>query len=298
MLPIRWPHALRPRLATVRFGHAVRAFDAVGSTNAEAAAWAAEGAAEGSLVVAEHQTAGRGRQGRAWHDAPGQNLACSLVLRPALPPARLPLVALAAALAAAEAVDSFLGAGDADRPTVAIKWPNDLLLPAPGPDALGPDAPGPDAARRGDGDGAMRKVGGLLLEASFARAPDAVVLGLGLNVNQTAFPGALAATATSLAAVVGRPVPRPPLLARLLARLERRYDALLAGDDTPLRAAYTARLHHRGQPVTLRPAPDATGAAVTGIVEGITPTGALRLRTDDGAARTFHAGDVTTQGLG
>ena len=137
MPPIRWPHALRPRLATVRFGHAVRAFDAVGSTNAEAAAWAAEGAAEGSLVVAEHQTAGRGRQGRAWHDAPGQNLACSLVLRPALPPARLPLVALAAALAAAEAVDSFLGAGNADRPAVAIKWPNDLL-PAPAPTRLAP----------------------------------------------------------------------------------------------------------------------------------------------------------------
>jgi BirA family biotin operon repressor/biotin-[acetyl-CoA-carboxylase] ligase len=199
-------------------------------------------------------------------------------------------------VAACEAIDSFLGARDAARPRAALKWPNDLLLPAPDADTGDTDA---DADADADA-GGMRKVGGLLLEASFARAPEAVVLGLGLNVNQTAFPGALAATATSLAAVRGRPVPRPPLLARLLARLERRYDALLAGEDAPLRAAYTARLHHRARRVTLRPTPRAAaaddGAAVTGIVEGVTPTGALRLRTDDGAVRTFHAGDVTTHG--
>ena len=95
---------LAPLLRTERFGRALRAFDACGSTNTEAKAWARDGAPEGAVVTAEHQTAGRGRLGRAWADAAGQNLLCSVVLRPDLPPDRLGLVTLAGGRARAPAL--------------------------------------------------------------------------------------------------------------------------------------------------------------------------------------------------
>jgi BirA family biotin operon repressor/biotin-[acetyl-CoA-carboxylase] ligase len=284
---ITWTDALRPRLATERFGRAMRWVETTASTNTDAARWAAEGAAEGSVVGAEHQTEGRGRHGRAWLDDAGRNLTFSVVLRPRLAPERLPLVTLAACVATCEAVDAFVGGLDPGRPSAAVKWPNDVLLSG-------------------------RKVCGMLLETSFAARtgaseaprdghPEAVILGLGLNVNQTTFPEGLAARATSLARVTGQPVPRLPLLARLLLRLERRYDQLTAseGDGAEaVRAAYVRRLAGRGERVTLRPLASAgndedAGEAVTGTLLGVTATGALRLSTEDDGERVFHAGDVT-----
>ncbi|MDX1531042.1 MAG: biotin--[acetyl-CoA-carboxylase] ligase, partial [Rhodothermales bacterium] len=182
---------LQPLLRTCRFGRPARGFRSLPSTNAEALTWAADGAAEGALVVAEAQTAGRGRLGRTWEAAPGRNLLVSLVLRPALPPERLGLVPLAAGLAVAEAVEAAV-------PPLCprLKWPNDLLLGG-------------------------RKACGVLLEGrTGGRAPSAVALGIGLNVNQTAFPDALAERATSLHLEAGRPVERAALLAALLERLE------------------------------------------------------------------------------
>lgn len=259
---------VQPLLTTDAFGRAMRGYESVGSTNTEATTWAREGAAHGSVVVTEYQTNGRGRQGRSWEAEPGHNLMVSVILRPPLPPNRLGVLPLAAGVAVAEAVDSFIAPH-----TATVKWPNDVMIDD-------------------------RKTCGMLLETSFAGpraandAPSFVVLGIGLNVNQVNFPDALADTATSLRLIAGRLVPRAPLFARMLQRLETRATALETNDGTArIRDAFHARMHRRGEAVVLRQ----SGADTTlhGTIQGITTDGALRLQTASGM-RTVYAGDVTT----
>lgn len=150
---------------------------------------------EGTVAVAEHQTAGRGRSGRTWEDAAGQALLCSVLLRP---PAEAPVaqLSLVCALAVAEAIEKALDL------SAQVKWPNDVMLD-------------------------RRKVAGILLEA----ADGAVVCGLGVNVNQTrdALPTGTSPPAGSLRTVTGREHGRAVLLADLLERLERHYHSWLAG---------------------------------------------------------------------
>jgi BirA family biotin operon repressor/biotin-[acetyl-CoA-carboxylase] ligase len=253
---------VQDRLSTDRFGHAMRGFEEVNSTNERAAKWAKGGAPEGAVVLAEYQATGRGRHGRSWTADRGQNLLFSVVLRPQLPPDQLSLITIAAGVAVAETLDNVVSPHRA-----TLKWPNDILLEG-------------------------RKTCGMLLESSIADTETVVVLGVGLNVNQTDFPDALADTATSLRLTTGRPVPRATLLARLLTALEHRYDAAQSGAAEAVRTAFEERLASLHEPTTLRvPEADQT---LTGRVEGITKTGALRLRTADGT-KTVHAGDVTTQ---
>lgn len=252
-------------LGTRRIGRPIRGYASTTSTNAVAAQWAAEGAEEGSAVVAEYQTAGRGRLGRTWTAQAGQNLTFSLVLRPALPPGRLGLVTLAGAVAVAEALDAFVA-----PLTPAIKWPNDLLLHG-------------------------RKCCGMLLESVFSgdsTSPPTVVLGIGLNVNQDAFAPEMEDRTTSLLLETGRPLPRAPLFARILLEIENAYFSLFEDDGTRVRRAYETRLLGLGQPITLHLTEGSARAC--GIVRGITPEGALRLQTAAGL-QTFHAGEVTTQ---
>lgn len=255
---------VQDRLTTERFGRSMRGYEEVGSTNEIAADWAAEGAPEGGVVVAEYQATGRGRQGRTWSADKGRNLLFSVILRPELASDRLSLITVAAVVAVAEAVERFV---TPHRPT--IKWPNDVLLED-------------------------RKTCGILLESSLSGAGTGtvVVLGVGLNVNQDHFPDALAPRATSLRLISGRTIPRVPLFAELLQSLERRYDQIQSADADVVRAAYQSRLVSRGESTTLRHT--GTDETVTGIVEGIGPEGALRLRTDSGL-RAIHAGEVTTR---
>lgn len=263
-MPLPLADDVQARLATDRFGQTMRSFDEVGSTNERAAAWAKEGAPEGATVLTDYQTTGRGRHGRAWSADRGRNLLFSIVLRPHLPPDRLSLITVAAGVAVAEAVDAFVSPYQS-----AIEWPNDVLLEG-------------------------RKTCGILLESSLTPPHDetVVVLGVGLNVNQTDFPEALADTATSLHLTTGRPVPRAALLERLFETLERRYDAVQGDAAASVRAAFERRLTGLHEQTTLRaPSSDQT---LSGTAEGITETGALRLRTPDGPV-TVHAGDVTTQ---
>ena len=247
-------------LQTQRFGRSLRGYESLGSTNTAAMTWAEEGAPEGSVVVTEFQTAGRGRQGRTWQADTGHNLMFSVVLRPSLPPARLNLITLAASIATVEAVEAFTAPLRA-----TIKWPNDVFLEG-------------------------QKCCGMLLESTLAGIGEAtVILGIGLNVNQPAFPPELEDQATSLLLQTGRQIPRAALLANLMGRLERHYDALVE-DEAAIREAYTDRLHGLGHPTTLRLTED--DHPITGVILGVTDTGALRLETSDGV-RTFHAGDVT-----
>ena len=237
----------------------------VGSTNADAAAWARNGAPEGAVVLAEQQTKGRGRHGRTWAAPPHQALTGSVVLRPDLPPDLFALIPLAASLAVADAIQT-LALPHPPR----IKWPNDVLI---------------------DG----RKCCGMLLETTMRGAspqPDTyVVLGIGLNVNQTDFPGNV--NATSLRLETGQPVARGRLWATLMQHLEARYDALHVPEQrADLRSAYAERMLYRGQSITVRaPGTDRTR---TGTVVGINATGALVLNTLTERI-AFHAGEVTTR---
>ncbi len=247
-------------LQTKRFGRALRGYTTLGSTNTAAMRWAEEGASEGSVVVTDYQTAGRGRHGRTWQGAPGQNLMLSVVLRPLLPPAQLNLITLAASVAIAEAIERF-----ASPLTAAIKWPNDVLLEG-------------------------YKCCGMLLESTLSsRNTVTVILGIGLNVNQPSFPAELEHKATSLLLQTGRRTSRAALLADLLGRLEQYYDTLTQ-DEAAIRDAYLARLFGVGRATTLHHTDQET--AIPGIILGITDTGALRLKTAKGI-RTFHAGEVT-----
>lgn len=232
----------------------------------EAAAWAARGAPHGAAVVAETQTAGRGRHGRSWHDVPGASLMLSLVLRPRLAPERLGLVGLAAGLAVAEAAEA-LGV------RAALKWPNDVLAP--------------------DADGRRAKLAGVLAEASWAGTPGSgpspvVILGIGLNVEQTAFPPDLRATSLRIAS--GRSVTRLDPLAPFLDALA---DRLAQAEAAParLRAAVEARLVGLGAPCTVG-FPGTDRPPLEGTALGLAPDGALRIATPDGE-RTVHAGEVT-----
>ena len=247
---------VQKHLATKTFGRALRTFDRVNSTNTLAVAWAEAQAAEGSVVVAQYQYKGRGRLGRRWHAAPGKNLIFSVVLRPHLDPALLGLITLAASLAVADAIDAI-----ATPLKASIKWPNDILLH-------------------------RRKCCGMLLESTISQgSPPAVVLGIGLNVNQESFPSELEQQATSLLLEIGRPIPRAPLLASCLQRLEHRY-TVLKRDPAAICDAYTRRMHGRGQRLHVGgPQP------VTGIALGITHSGALKLQTESGEY-IVHAGDT------
>jgi BirA family biotin operon repressor/biotin-[acetyl-CoA-carboxylase] ligase len=196
------------RLAGTRFA-TVRHFEEIGSTNTEALEQAKAGAAEGLVVVADHQSAGRGRLGRTWSAEPGSALLVSVLLRPPLPIDEVPVVLMAAGLAACDAVEAAAGF----RPK--LKWPNDLVV--------------------GD-----RKLAGLLTESTGDPEP-AVVVGLGLNVTAGAYPGGLEQPATSCEEEAGRPVDRAELLVGLLTALESRYSSVLTpGGRTATLEAYRA----------------------------------------------------------
>jgi len=230
------------------------------STNDEAFRRAEEGAPEGLVVTAAHQSAGRGRMGRSWWDRPGESSLASVLLRPAVPLARYPLVGIAMACAVAEAAEALAPGARFD-----VKWPNDVLHGG-------------------------RKLCGVLSETRGAgqlRPP--LVIGFGINVNQPAdaWPPEIRDRATSLRAAAGGAtfVPDVVLLAAL-ARFDPYVSLAASGDAEGLWAAVTRRLPPSGTPVEIA----APGGRVTGVVEGYEPNGALRLRDRAGAVRTLNAG--------
>ncbi|GAB5521664.1 MAG: biotin--[acetyl-CoA-carboxylase] ligase [Rhodothermales bacterium] len=232
------------------------------STNAQAGRLARSHAPHGTLVVADAQQAGRGRFDRTWQAAQGKNVLFSLVLHPPLATADLGLVSLASAVAVVEGIASIVGVG------AQVKWPNDVLVGG-------------------------RKVCGILIESSFSSSTTTrptLVLGIGLNVNQDAFSSTLP-NATSLLLETGQPTDRVALLAHILLRLEVRLDALShARGRSSLRSAYTRHLAHLEETISVyRRQHD---APLTGVCEGIDPSGALLLRTPEGI-QSLHAGELT-----
>ena len=242
-------------LSTETLGRRFEHHESIGSTQDRARELAEAGAEEGTAIFAEEQTAGRGRLGRGWESPPRQNLYLTLVLRP--PAVALRSLSMLAPLAVAEAVEAVTGLSP------DIKWPNDMLLNG-------------------------RKLAGVLIDSQVV-GPDAYTLvGIGVNVNlEPALYPPIAGIATSLRAELGREVAREPLLAELLGRLERLYQALLAGESP--HEAWRARLVTLGQRIQVR-----HGDTVeAGVAEDVNAEGALMLRRDDGSLLVLDAGEVT-----
>ncbi len=231
----------------------VRNFASLDSTNRYALAAARDGAAAGLVVVAEEQTAGRGRLGRSWIAPPGAALLVSVLLRPALAPDELHLLTAAGSLAMAEAVEAVCGL----RPE--LKWPNDLLV--------------------GD-----RKLAGVLAEADVDGSEvRAVVVGIGLNVEWDHFPAELAEIATSCSVETGGPVSRAAVLDAFLTRASVRFADLDAAF-----AEYRARLGTLGRAVRV----DRASGPLRGIAVDVAPDGTLLVETADQGIVAVTAGDV------
>ncbi len=227
------------------------------STNAVAGELARTEPGEGRVVLADQQTAGRGRLGRTWVSPPGAGLYLSVVLRPS--PTTAPLLTLMAGVAAAEGIEAATGW----RPE--LKWPNDLVV-------------------------GRRKLGGILAEGSTgADGLQSVVLGIGINLQHAAYPREIAGRATSLEAELGRPVERGAVFVEVLAALEHRYAQVSAGRRAGLLDDWRAlAVSIRGRRVEWD---DLDGGVRTGLSHGIDESGALLVRTDTGIEKIV-AGEV------
>jgi BirA family biotin operon repressor/biotin-[acetyl-CoA-carboxylase] ligase len=271
-LPLDLAEALeRARGRLGRLGSHVLFLSITGSTNDVASKLAISGDYEGAVVLAEAQTAGRGRRGHAWLSPPGSGLYVSVVLTPGRARTEddraTTLVTLAAGVALAEAVEA------ATALRVDLKWPNDLYV-------------------------ARRKLAGILAEGistppeSRSKGIDAVILGYGINVGPMAFPPELASRATSLELELGRQVDRAELFAETLAALARRYEDLLAGRFDAILDAWRSRAPAaHGSRVTFITGSTPAGIQ-TGVTAGIDDRGALLVRVGDHLERIV-AGEVT-----
>jgi BirA family biotin operon repressor/biotin-[acetyl-CoA-carboxylase] ligase len=245
-------------------GRVVHYQETVDSTNRIARDLARAGAPHGAVIIADSQTAGRGRLGRSWFSPPGANLYLSVVLRPEVPPARAPQLALVAATAVAKTVEVVGGV----RPE--IKWPNDVLLEG-------------------------RKVAGILAELdSEADRVTVVIVGIGvnLNVSERDLEVALHCPATAVAAATGASVDRAAFAARLLIELEERYCRYVAHGFGGLREEWESYSCLTGRRVTVA-GPEGQQC---GRVLGVDADGALRLRGSRGTTVRVLAGDVTVSG--
>jgi BirA family transcriptional regulator, biotin operon repressor / biotin---[acetyl-CoA-carboxylase] ligase len=247
-----------------RIGWRIHYFEEVGSTQRIAAEMAGQGAAQGTVVIAELQTAGRGRMGRSWHSPPGVSLYSTTILRPRMPMAEIPRLSLVAGVAAAEALETVAPG------LVALKWPNDVWLNG-------------------------RKAGGIIAEAltDSSQQLSAVLLGIGLNVNLAAedIPDDLRDKATSVRIATGRPCNRIDLAAALFNRLDTRYMEAETNGFAAARPSYDRYLALRGKRVTVVDA----STRMTGLVMGIDADGALMLDTEAGLSRVL-TGDVSVEG--
>ena len=258
--------ALQAAVANTIFAGHLHFSAVTDSTNTDALEAAREGAPHGSVYFADEQLAGRGRGDHAWESAAGQGLYVSVLLRPRIPAARLPLLPLAAGLAAADAIRAVTGLSAGQY--VDLRWPNDLLI-------------GP------------RKAGGILVEASSeANAKSGVaafaVVGVGINVHQRSFAPGLSTPATSLDMECGRRISRQLLLVSLLESLQREAMGLLDAESSrtvPRRVEETSTWVSGRQVEVYGP------QACNGVTAGLDEHGFLLVRTADGLV-TVQTGGI------
>ena len=258
--------ALRAKLQTKIFGSPVHYFPIIDSTNVYAVRLAREGAAEGTTVIADAQSGGKGRLGRSWISPPGVNLYLSVILRPSVSASVAPQLNLLAAVAVADAISEVC------QLTPAIKWPNDVLV-------------------------AGKKVCGILAEMQTeAGELRAVILGIGVNINAplSAFPEELHDKASSLLLVSGRTIERSMFTASLLTHLEKYYILWLEQGFSALRTTWEM---YASSVLGKRIAVAASEGTVTGTALGLDDNGALLVRDEaDNAIHRLLAGDVSVIG--
>jgi BirA family transcriptional regulator, biotin operon repressor / biotin---[acetyl-CoA-carboxylase] ligase len=257
------PELVRRELGTASFGKTIHHFLAINSTNDYATQLAMAGEAEGTVVLAEEQKSGRGRMGRTWHSEPLKGLYCSVILHPTLPPAKAPLLTLAAALAVRDAVCRM-----ADL-KVDIRWPNDLMMGG-------------------------KKFCGILAEmnAELGRIRF-VVMGIGVNVNHTSFPKEISSLATSLKLETGKTWSRIELAGQMLKRLETLCRELeQAGGDRIIKRWSEVSSYARHKRVEVV----CNGTSYSGETAGLDENGFLRIKRDDGRMETVYTGTVVEAG--
>jgi BirA family biotin operon repressor/biotin-[acetyl-CoA-carboxylase] ligase len=255
------PAALQRGLCSAVFGHRVVYYATIGSTNDRALELAAAGEAEGTLVLAEEQTRGRGRRDRSWASPAGAGIYASLLLRPGIPAARAPLLTLLAAVAVARGLRGAAGVA------AAIKWPNDVVV-------------------------GRRKIAGILAESRGGEPTIRdLVVGIGVNVNQRRddFPEEVRDTATSVRIETGRAASRAPILAAILEGFERGYTRLLRDGAAPLLREWEslAAIPRGGRIVVEGPA-----GSREGLVAGLDDEGALLLQTAGGSTERIAFGAI------
>jgi BirA family biotin operon repressor/biotin-[acetyl-CoA-carboxylase] ligase len=234
-------------------------YDSLPSTNTEAARAARLGVPEGLCVIAREQTAGRGRRERVWSSAMDAGLYFSIVLRPLVELKLWPLLTLMSALAVHDALQ------EACELESDIKWPNDIYA-------------------------GERKLCGILAETVESEAGRAVVIGIGINLNDGAFPEELKSIATSVEAETGRAVNRERLIEALVRVLSEKYEALQRpGGATVMLGEWTRRSSYA---VGKRVRVELGSETIEGVTRGLEPDGALRVETES-EIEIVHAGDVT-----
>ncbi len=257
------------RLTTKWAGKKIYYFDETGSTNTDAKRFAEEGEPHGTIVVADKQTAGKGRRGRGWQSPSGTSVYFTILLRPDFRPDKASMLTLVIALSVAEAIEELAGI-DAQ-----IKWPNDIVVH-------------------------KKKVCGILTEMATTPEMDEiqyVIVGVGVNINHATtgdFPEEIRDKATSLKIETGRHINRAALLIRILERFEKNYETFEQTVDlSGLQAAYQAHLINVDTEVrVLDPAGE-----YTGISRGISHSGELIVEKENGEKVSVYAGEVSVRGL-
>ena len=253
------PDVLKRQLKGSLFGKHIYHFFKTDSTNRVAFELGHAGEPEGVMVLAEEQSAGRGRAGRGWHSERAAGIYLTLLLRPKLAPVQAPLLTMMAGLSAHTAVEAVTGLA------VDLKWPNDLII-------------------RG------KKAGGILTEMHAEPGMVRfVVVGIGLNVNQERFPGELAGLATSLRQETGKPQSRMELLVRLLREFESDYNRFLReGIAGVIQRFEVVSSYAHGKKVRITNGTE----SYVGTTAGLGPEGLLQVEREDGRVVTVIAGDV------
>ena len=243
-------------------------YDSVDSTNLRIKQMGDEGAPEGTLAVADKQTAGRGRRGRSWDSPSGSSIYMSLLLRPKIEPDQAPMLTLVMALSVAEGI---MDCGDScGNQEVKIKWPNDIVYQG-------------------------KKLCGILTEMSADMDQiHYVIVGIGINVQMTDFPKEIQNTATSLKLVTGKTLLRNELLAKVLEEFEVLYEQFVSAESLKnLKAEYESRLANKDNRVNVL----APSGAWQGICLGIKEDGALLVQREDGKVEEVIAGEVSVRGI-
>jgi BirA family biotin operon repressor/biotin-[acetyl-CoA-carboxylase] ligase len=253
------PDMLRQQLKGSMFAKKIHHFFRTDSTNRVAMELAYAGEPEGTVVLAEEQTAGRGRAGRSWHSERASGIYVTLLLRPKISPVQAPLLTMMAGLSAHAAIQAQTGL----QPDV--KWPNDLMLNG-------------------------KKVGGILTEMhAEPTLVRFVIVGIGINVNQEQFASELSNIATSLRAETGKAQSRLELLARLLREFESDYNRFLREGSRSMTERFAqVSSYARGKKVRVSNGSE----SYAGVTAGLLPEGLLQVQRDDGALVTVFAGDV------